>query len=60
MAANCWKFVNNMSRLIIQLLKGLSSWISSRSIVDENSVPAILTKNFDCQSVSFWMELNKR
>jgi hypothetical protein len=30
------------SRLV--LLKGLRSWISSGSIVDKNSVPAILTK----------------
>ena len=40
-------------------LKGHRSWISSGSIVDENSVPAILTENLDWQSISFWMKLNK-
>ena len=54
-----WKLDLNMSRLVIQLLKGLRSWISSGSIVDENSVPTILTKNLDSQSVSFLMKLNK-
>ena len=38
--------------------KGNMSWISSGSIVDENSVPAILLIFFDCQSISFWMKLN--
>ena len=36
--------------------KGHRSWVSSVSIVDENSVHAILTKGLDCQSVFFMNE----
>ena len=35
-----------LNRGIVYLTKGLSSWISSGSIVDENSVSVVLTKKF--------------
>ena len=41
-------------------LKGHRRWISSGSLVEQNSVHAILTKKLDCHSVSFWSKLNKR
>ena len=39
--------------------KGNRRWISSGSLVEQNSVPAILTKKLDCHAVSFWSKLNK-
>ena len=39
------------------MTKGHRRCISSGSIVDENSVPAILTKFLDCKSLSFWMKI---
>ena len=41
------------------LPKGLRRWINSGSLVDQKSVPAILTKTLDCHSVSFWSKLHK-
>ena len=46
------------NELALSCYKRHRSWISSGSIVDNNSVPAILTKNLDCQSFLFWMKLN--